>query len=163
MNISNKTLEKTLMLGKIEGRRTRGWQRMRCLNSITNSMNMNLGKLQEMVRDREAWHAAVHGVTKNHTWLSDWTTRIAISNKTWSFENTSMWSRARFKGNRGRKKVKRDWREKEGMIQVMFFFPDPFYLIKKPSSSYASINGEFQNISYVLEILFQALLLGNST
>ena len=163
MNISNKTLEKTLMLGKIEGRRTRGWQRMRCLNSITNSMNMNLGKLQEMVRDREAWHAAVHGVTKNHTWLNDWTTRIAISNKTWSFENTSMWSRARFKGNRGRKKVKRDWREKEGMIQVMFFFPDSFYLIKKPSSSYASINGEFQNISYVLEIPFQALLPGNST
>ena len=78
---TNNSLEKSLMLGKIKGRRRRGYQRIRWLDGIIDVMNMNLGKLREMVRDREAWRATVHGITKRHDWVTERTNWYLVSCK----------------------------------------------------------------------------------
>ena len=77
--------EKTQMLGKTEGRRRMGWQKMTWLDSMTDPMDISLNKLQEMVKDREAWRVAVHGVAKSWTWLSNWTTTICLPKELLAF------------------------------------------------------------------------------
>ena len=95
---TDNSLEKSLKMGKTEGRRRRGCQRMRWLDSITDTMNMNLGKLQEMLRDKEVWRAAVHGVTKSQTQLGSWTTATTTRGSSSRVQNASTVPKPQYNG-----------------------------------------------------------------
>ena len=116
------SLEKTLLLGKIEGRRRRGWQRMRWLDSTADSMDMSLTKLQEIVEDREAWCAAILGVTKSQTQLRDWA--ITITKSTFVVKGNLFFNKITFiigANNRNTQPMILSWYKVLGTQQILYW------------------------------------------
>ena len=122
------SFEKTLMLGKIEGRKRRGWQGVSWLDGIANSMDMRFSQLWEVVKYREAWHAAVHGVAKSQTWLSDWTTMTNELNLTFLYMD-NWFSQVCWNGNIFYLKFFCSYAKNQLSIYVWVYFQTPFYFI----------------------------------
>ena len=140
------SLEKTLILGKIEGRRRRGWQRMRWLDGITDSMAITLSKLWALVTDREAWHTAVHGATKNWTQLSNWPEPKSHETP-WTW-NTKQGASKIPDSKKLRGKI--DW----SLLKVTKFLSDLWSKNIEPIWTDKNSNQYFFNHQYVLNTLF---------